>query len=408
MHIGFGKSVLISAIIEKLKEDGSRIVLYFFCKTGDDSTQRAGSILRNLVSQLYERTKVDSPELLVACTKVIAKARTTKKTEIEYSKSVKNLRLILEELAEVFDRPIFIIIDALDECNDRQQETLLINLRELVEARVGIKILLASRPETDIHLDLEGIPRIEVGKNNNNSEDIKAYLVEQLKKLSSLTAKDRKIACKAIVERSAGMFRYANLAIDRLRQPWRPPLKNHLDAFPDGLEAFYRQRLEQIKPELRDILIVALRWTILADGDITALVVAEDYRRIFEPEEEDDEDEEEEDEKNKEDEAENHDQMLEDTLGHVKEAGSVFLESGGKESAMRLRHSSVKDFVLRESMKSETLSSSQQPLCFQCAAKLSQTSALAITPKLGHLSLALTICESFQSQYAKLGEIVDN
>lgn len=335
----------------------------------------------------------------------------------EYAKSVKGLKQILEEIIEIFGKNVFIVIDAVDECKDRKPEALLAALQGLVDADLGIKIILASRPEVDICEALRGTPKVEVNQ-DSNSADIKAYLVKELKRLSSLTAKDRKIACKAIIERSDGMFRYANMQIDRLRQPWRPPLKNHLNDLPVGIEASYRQIFEEIRPEFQELLIVTLRWTILADGDVPALLVAEDYKRVFELDEEptsgenhedDDEDDEgdetdeeeeiyQQDEADRGDEADNrervknHDEMLKDTLMHIKEAGSVFLESKANETVVGLRHTSVKDFVLREGEKTNMPIDSQEALCQRCK-KPSQTSTLAITPKLGHLTLALTICK---------------
>lgn len=333
---------------------------------------------------------------------------------VEYSKSVKSLKQILEEIVGIVGKRVLVVIDALDECKDRKSEDLLAALQGIVEADLNVKIILASRPEIDIEESLHGIPRVEVNQ-DSNSVDIKAYLVKELKKLSSLKPKDRKIACRAIIERSDGMFRYANMQIDRLRQPWRPPLKNHLDALPVGLEASYRQIFSQIKPEHQELLIVALRWTILADGDIPALLVAEDYRRVFEPVEEgddgktdkDDEDDEdfgvdEAEDEGKEDHKKkvtnDHDQMIKDTLMQVKEAGSVFLESGGNETTMSLRHTSVKDFVLKESEKSNSPIDLRYPLyqlCLNCEASFSRSSVFAITPKLGHLSLVLSICKLF-------------
>lgn len=418
MNTGFGKSVLVSSIVEKLKEEpDSRIVLFFFCKTGDDGTQRAGSILRNLIFQIYEKTR-DSPEVYAQCAKVITKVQNSNKTKrgemVEYSKSVKNLKQILEEVIRIFGKRVFVVIDALDECKDRKSEDLLAALQGLVESDLNIKIILASRPETDIEEFMQDISRVEVNQ-GSNSVDIKAYLVKELKKLSCLKPRDRKIACRAIIERSGGMFRYANMQIDRLRQPWRPPLKNHLDALPIGLEASYRQIFAQIKPELQELLIVALRWTILADGDIPALLVAEDYRRVFELVEEgdkveddnaDDEDEDEDFEVDEagdgkkvdhmKDETNDHDQMIKDTLRQIQEAGSVFLESGGKGAAnISLRHTSVKDFVLKESERSNLPIDSLNRICPNCEASFSQSSVLAITPKLGHLSLVLSICKLF-------------
>ncbi|KAG0636269.1 hypothetical protein HOY80DRAFT_372781 [Tuber brumale] len=75
-NAGFGKSVLLSSVIEELlKVDDGRIVLFFFCKTGDDSTQRAGAIFRNLIAHIYQRIHDSFPELLEESTKILAKVQ---------------------------------------------------------------------------------------------------------------------------------------------------------------------------------------------------------------------------------------------------------------------------------------------------------------------------------------------
>jgi len=440
-------------------------VLDFFCKTGDDSTQRAGAIFRNLIAHLYEKIHDHFPKLFEESTKILAKAQYkggVGKGRLEYAKSVKNLKPALEDLAKLHGKPVFIILDALDECNDRRKEGLANSLRGMIDTSANIKILVASRPETDLVQDFAQTPKIDLRDNKINSEkDIKAYLVGELNKLSSCTPKERKTALKKIIERSEGMFRYANLAVDRLRQPWRRPIEKHLATYPKGLEAFYRQRFQQIQPELQEVLVMTLRWTILAKGDVTPLIVAEDYRRVFDDGENDEDDDgtsgtnsddgggeerdneeineevvtggagagggqkvgddimrkenengrdleteptddsrkskdndlaaQENEEANKKNTDES-DGMLNDTLKHIQEAGSVFIESTDKIHPLRLRHTSVKDFVLEEGSKYASIS--LESLCPLCASDANeQISLLSITPKHGHLILSLTICK---------------
>ena len=478
----------MSSVIDELRKVGSgEVVLFFYCKTGDDSTQCAGAVLRNIIAQLYEKTRLLWPEHIEPSTKLLnnARERTLGKTfgktlgkkesnqgkdggssgrdemELEYAKSVRYLKPILEDFSRLLGRRIFIVVDALDECNDRQSERLVSSLRDLVK-ETKIKILVASRPEVDLTEDLEGIPKIEV-REDNNSKDIKAYLTEELNKLSSCRPKERKIAHREIMKRSAGMFKYANLAIDQLRQPWRRPIKEYLATYPDGLEAFYRQIFQGIKPELRRVLVVTLRWAILAKGDVTPLLVAEDYTGFFESggddsdesdedtgnEDEVDPDDENEDcehnesrdwadfcggesksEGNERNESENRVEatggegvvgaanlgnmtsndgtpedhtadsetpdedrgVLDDALRHVKEAGgSVFVNSIARDVPLRLQHSAVKDFVQRESERN-TLAHCKT-FCPRCSRIEGETALLSVTPKRGHLTISLTICE---------------
>ena len=495
----------MSSVIDELGKVGSRgVVLSFYCKAGDDSTQCAGAVLRNIIAQLYWKTQLHWPELIEPSTRLLSNAREKtlgkkEKTlgkkentmgkkentlgkkestqgkdggslgrdemEFEYAKSVRYLKQLLEDFSRLLGRRIFIVVDALDECNDRQSERLVSSLRDLVEENTRIKILIASLPEVDLVENLEGIPKIEVGENSNNSEDIKAYITEELNKLPSCRPKERKIARREIIKRSAGMFMYANLAIERLRQPWRRPIEKHLATYPDGLEALYRKCFQEIKPELREILVMTLRWTILARSDVTPLLIAEEYTRVFEDLESggddrgegdkdtgsddgadtDDENEDSEhngsrdwadvsDGENESEDSEPNEsengveategeevvgaadlgnmtsndrtpddhtagsetsdddrRVLDDALRHVKEAGSVFVEFVPRDAPLRLRHSSVKDVVLRESERS-TLTHSKI-FCPRCVRIEGETAPLSVTPKHGHLAMSLTICE---------------
>ena len=137
MHLGFGKSVLLSSVIEELqKVDDDRLVLYFFCKTGDDSTQRAGAIFRNFIAHIYQKIHDHIPKLLEESTKILAKAQNkggVGGSRLEYAKSVKNLQPVLEDLAKLHGKPVFIILDALDECNDRRKEGLTDSLHGMID-----------------------------------------------------------------------------------------------------------------------------------------------------------------------------------------------------------------------------------------------------------------------------------
>ncbi len=88
----------------------------------------------------------------------------------------------------------------------------------------------------------------------------------------------------------------ANLAIESLKQPKAvmTPFKTLMDTFPDGMAGLYRQELRALDPELRHILLVALRWTVCGEGRISTEPVADELEKTFQnsdPSDEEDEDE---------------------------------------------------------------------------------------------------------------------
>ena len=107
------------------------------------------------------------------------------------------------------------------------------------------KILVSSRPESNIKAAFQSAPQIYVGV-KENSKDIEAFVKAALKSISGLTDKERKYAPRQIAKRADGMFRYATMAVESLKQPWQPPLSSHLKAFP-GMRVFETLILPQQK-----------------------------------------------------------------------------------------------------------------------------------------------------------------
>ncbi|KAF3082204.1 hypothetical protein TWF102_001290 [Orbilia oligospora] len=298
-NAGFGKSVLMSAIVDGIlegigKETSQKVevpspplIASFFCKVGSEKTQKTFPILKSLIYQYYQYCKHRMPqEILVEASSRIKEAA---KKEMSISNSPSNAtgdsvqeiwkKLILD-LGKLFNSPIYIIIDALDECDDREKTGFISLLQNVARSSSRTKVVVTSRQEPDIVTLLSHGPKISV-EEQKNIKDVKVYVKKELKKVTILREKERKDAHKAIVKRASGMFRYAALAIQSLQQPWARPLSKHLKNLPDQMAEFYQRSLDQMESQQKEVLITALRWAICADGDITVQQIAEDFSNVF-------------------------------------------------------------------------------------------------------------------------------
>jgi hypothetical protein len=138
---------------------------YFYFKFDDPAKSTTGSLLRSLLKQfdvlcprvleeLYNRDARDHP------------------TEDE-------LRHALHLILQGCKRP-FIIVDALDECTDREQ--LLAFIDEIVNWRLPtLQLLVTSRPEQDFFDGLEALVTCEFFLEDALvSEDIKNFIQERI------------------------------------------------------------------------------------------------------------------------------------------------------------------------------------------------------------------------------------
>lgn len=399
---GLGKSILMSAVIDKLRaefeQSAEYLVQYFFCAQSDDDTRDATRIKDQLLHQLYKLSDSD-PELLETSNKVVSKflaqksstdakpgTRSQKSSETEKTLTFTEAYL---RLAQILNKKVFLIIDTLDECTDRVESQLLKMLQKMLSAsEIPLKIMICSRPNSDIEDDLAGRPIIKV--EDHNRPDIETAAISKLKDLPGLSASERVNACKVIVEKAKGLFRCVDPAIEFLKKPWKRPLERRLTQLPDGLDNSYKQILHQTDQEYLELLDVGLTWSIFAEVNPTVAEIMDEYSRAYA-----------EDTEGVEDNCENpYDSDMKNPLirDQIRIAGSnTFLEVTGNE--VSVRHTTVKEFFLKSEAPTEISGARcQENLCQSCRFKGFSDQPLTLSRKMGHLRMAITICRTIFPQ----------
>ncbi|KAF8417343.1 hypothetical protein EV426DRAFT_540433 [Tirmania nivea] len=227
---------------------------------------------------------------------------------------------------------IIIIIDALDECSDREETKLLENLT-MVQAwnlKCMVKILCTSRPKPDIEAILATTPKISMSA-AQVSEDIRMYVEAKVQDYARLKRFSDQIV-EPVVRMSAGMFRYATLMLEDLSKPSKLKLHDRLATLPSGIYELYELILAKLPEDSLDFRQSLFRWLVLSHRELKlselGILYATEGMVEFDIE----------------------DVMLTETADEVLEACGSLIEVD-ESQRVRFSHLSVKEFLLLDPSK---------------------------------------------------------
>ncbi|KAG8752573.1 hypothetical protein FRC14_006936 [Serendipita sp. 396] len=259
---GAGKTVLSSTVIEHLISEcknsiESRMAYYYF-DFRDHEKQTAGGCLRSLIHQLCEQSD-KIPGVI-------------EDLYSEFKGGMPSLSQLTATLIGLLDdgSKYFIVIDALDECREEEEEhereLFFEALQEIVSsASSRYAIFIASRPEIDIGQNLTGLNAINFNiQHNLINADIHSHVRACLEK--EVRFKKWPASVKTQIEErltsgANGMFRWAVCQLDSLKRCLKPAnALRELEALPKTLDETYTRILKRIpsayEREMRAILIL--------------------------------------------------------------------------------------------------------------------------------------------------------
>ena len=200
---GSGKTMITSIVIEYIRKHFSgqgRGLLYFYCDYRDQDQQIAENILSSLLRQICSILSALPPSV----SQLYERA--------QKGGGLPKLEEVCDALEKIIDQEftrLFIIIDALDECESVKQRKVLIDtLKALIGRRCSLKLFITSRPHLpDIAKALSTAVTITIVADEN---DIRRYLEYQFDQnpgfddLLDETLKEE--VCTKIIASSQGMY----------------------------------------------------------------------------------------------------------------------------------------------------------------------------------------------------------
>ncbi|KAF9233738.1 hypothetical protein BU15DRAFT_66308 [Melanogaster broomeanus] len=263
---GAGKSVLISAVIERLSKtvtDGG-VLAYFYCDFRTDRSTHAFEVIRSLTTQLLRQSREN---WLPAFKDLVARKSNGSPPPVDLEMLYNFLLNTLRLHHDANDRPV-LVIDALDECKDYVK---LVELFERLHKEGYCRLFTTSRRLPDAPKAFKGLPTIDLYDMRAETLcDMQLHVNKEVAMHDKLMPFRDKVV-PSLLKKADGMFRWVQLQLDRLtRCRTQGDIRTVLDTLPSGLYETYDRILTEVNGNEFDGRIVksALLWLV---GSLTKL-----------------------------------------------------------------------------------------------------------------------------------------
>ncbi|KAN0115700.1 hypothetical protein V8E52_006646 [Russula decolorans] len=268
---GSGKSILCLTIIEDVKtmcNAGRASIAYFYFDFRDIKKQHWSDLVPSLLTQLSTQP---SP-----CCDILSRLYSGHGNGAQQPNDDALKRCLIEMLTLRDHHPIYLIMDALDECPDTSEvpsprNRILQLVEELAELQIrNLRICVTSRPEPDIQDLLEPLTsrRVSLHDQSGQKQDIADYVRSVVYSKSELYMRrwrkeDKEFVIETLSERADGIV--------------RPTLKE----LPESLDITYERILKEIKKPNKRLAQRVLQCLVVAvrplDVEELAEVLAVDF-----------------------------------------------------------------------------------------------------------------------------------
>ncbi|KAJ6475445.1 hypothetical protein C8R45DRAFT_907177 [Mycena sanguinolenta] len=241
---GSGKTVLSSMIIDRIRQLG--VYAFFYFDINNPQQQTANNLLYSLVSQLSDQLPCPAlPELWESC------------QNGRRLPSNSDLLSILKQLSG--SRGIYLLVDALDECSER--DMLLGALDSILEAKLPqMHLIVTSRTEvTHSSLAKEAVL---VSSEESVRSDIELYVGDELSKMGGYIAKNKDDISKELLDKGGDMFRLVALQLEALQKSGgtKSKVTKALATMPTTLAGIYDRILQMT--DMPEQVCRAMNWII--------------------------------------------------------------------------------------------------------------------------------------------------
>jgi hypothetical protein len=200
-----------SGIIEDIlpqRKEGSAIMTHFYCDFRDEDKQNCRNFILSILSQLCAQSDL--------CCDLLAYVYSVHDEGTQKPSDETLTKCLTEALLLVAKSPVYLILDALDECpNNSGMPTPREEVLDLIKTLVGLHlqnlhVCVTSRPEIDIQTTLEPLTSLRVSLHNQTGQkkDIIDYVTSVVSsdtKMRRWREEDRKLVIDTLSERADGM-----------------------------------------------------------------------------------------------------------------------------------------------------------------------------------------------------------
>ena len=270
---GIGKTMISSFLVDELEKRAQKspamTFAYYFCDNKDVKRNTATAIIRGLLLQLLRQHH-----------KLFGHIQPDyKQMKGQLFDNFDALwRILLNIIRDFKAGEIYLLVDALDECEKWSRQALLVRLAELfpssgASGTANVKFLITCRPESEIQealLEVKGQIRVDSGKVNMDLSRFINVKVDDLSKRKAYNPKMTQTIKDALMEKAGGTFLWASLVLDDLgKTKISSQVKQKLQTLPADLNKLYDRILSQIDADCVDIADFVLRCVVVARRPLT-------------------------------------------------------------------------------------------------------------------------------------------
>ncbi|KAH9172803.1 hypothetical protein EDB89DRAFT_2095778, partial [Lactarius sanguifluus] len=269
---GSGKSVLCSAIIQRilsLRHGGRASMAYFYFDFRDDNKKHRHNLLPSLLFQFATHS--------IPCCDIMSRVYSAHGKGTQQPSDDVLITCLKDMLSAMTQHPIYIILDALDECPNTSgvrspRDRVFGLVKSLLDLGLSnLHICVTSRPEIDIRICLEPLTslRVSLHDQTGHRKDIAKYIRSEADVVANQKRwreDDKRLVIEMLSEKADGMFRWVYCQLEMLRLCLRSRVRQFINELPDSLDETYERVLKEVHKtnqahvqRLLQCLVVAIR-----------------------------------------------------------------------------------------------------------------------------------------------------
>ncbi|KHN94745.1 Peroxisomal targeting signal 1 receptor [Metarhizium album ARSEF 1941] len=270
---GIGKTImstfLVEVLREKVEKTADKTFAYFFCDDKNQDRKTPTAILRSLVWQLL----LQRNELFRHVQPDFEKHAGDRVFEDFFNSFSALWRVFCCTLQDERAGEVFILIDALDECESSTRQHLLVSIKKLFQlppgkVRRNIKLLITCRLQiSDIEDELQGVGvSVQMGSAVIN-DDLAKYIDDKVGDLASkkkYTPSLKQKVSETLKREAGSTFLWVSLMIAELRAVLMHQVEEKLKDLPHGIDDTYASILDRIPRENTETAQFILRCMAVA------------------------------------------------------------------------------------------------------------------------------------------------
>ncbi|PBK65229.1 hypothetical protein ARMSODRAFT_978355 [Armillaria solidipes] len=244
---GIRESFVIGHLTKRVTSD--EIVLYAFADFQDVRSTDVVVLLRTLLAQLLDHCK---PEDFVKDRDFAELEKTMQWHHTDRPKFLQYLIELLGKASAPWKR-VFVVIDALDECMQKNRRESIAAIRKLASAGSKMSVFVTSRAEQDIVDVLGSVPTISlVNETQRVKDDIRRFIEEKMNTtylpLAHLHEPVRIRISSSLLEKANGMFRLVDCQLQSLVEvDFEDDIDEILRNLPAELNSMYERIFQRVK-----------------------------------------------------------------------------------------------------------------------------------------------------------------